>query len=71
MARYDLDDPRLQQIIEEMAAKAAQEWPAPSPEQLAKLAPLLRPTPPRKPWVALDRQPTTPRTVTIQTQRAA
>jgi hypothetical protein len=44
MAAYSLDDPALDEAMREQAKEAAADWPALSPAQLARLAPLLEQT---------------------------
>jgi hypothetical protein len=45
MARYRHDDPRLDEVIAEQASQGAANWPAPTPQQISALAPLLAPPP--------------------------
>lgn len=58
MPHYSLDDPRLQEEIERIAAETAAAWPV-DDEMLARLSPLLNPpTPirPPRPVAAPDRR---------------
>lgn len=41
MGHYQLDDPRLQEELDRLAAEAAATWPTPDDAQLAQLARIL------------------------------
>ncbi len=45
MARYQLDDPRLDAAMEELAERDTADWPEPDAEARAQLARLLKPLP--------------------------
>lgn len=43
MPRYRLDDPRLEEVIAEMAARDVATWPRLTEAERAKIAPILAP----------------------------
>lgn len=45
MARFQLDDPKLQTALDELAERDAADWPAPDADAQAQLRRLLTPPP--------------------------
>lgn len=56
MPRYALNDPRLDEVIAEMAARDVAEWPRVTEAERAKLAPLLAPPTAEQPPVRRRRK---------------